>query len=292
LSLICSKVNPEFGDIVCQGAKATFQSVNFSDGTIWSPARYRWCYARGDRLNTASNDEAILSRLIDVMKPPGQPAQLHALDVEQKRCVVAEQIAHLRTASASKFRDINAAEVFAAHLHAATLPGNTRAEIFGRVNVESLLLPPVSAWLRAKELDVLSEVPLGANKADVVGYRNKTFWVEEKLVAIELKNTLDELDRGFAQLSTYCDYAHEVYLACTPDLAAQFLWRHARAPNVMRWEPKLLDARLKALGCGLLLVEGAEVVAVLNGKTREPKKGPAGEARSAIARLTDAQPDA
>lgn len=247
--------------------------MDFADGTIWSPENYRWCYARGDRLLAASQDAEVLDRLIDSMKPPGQPMQLHGLALADKRTVIREQIEYFRKAFASKFKGVHAAEICAAQLHSTTLPGDLRTTLFGRVNVEAALKGPVSAWLLkqlkeflAPEPTVVPEVPFGAHRADVVGFQRGNVVTTERVVAVELKNTLDELERGFAQLSAYTEYATEVYLACSPDLAAQFAWRHVRAPNVTKWEHNLLETRLKKLECGLLLVEGDEVTVALKPK--------------------------
>jgi hypothetical protein len=55
-------------------------------------------------------------------------------------------------------------------------------------------------------------------------------------------------------MTTYRHYAEEVYLACTPHMAAEYLDRHANARGVRHWDAHVFDKKLESLGFGLLLV--------------------------------------
>ncbi len=57
-------------------------------------------------------------------------------------------------------------------------------------------------------------------------------------------------------MTTYADYAHEVYLACTPAMAAEYLRKHADSREAKRWDREAFDRKLQKLGVGMLLVEG------------------------------------
>jgi hypothetical protein len=81
-----------------------------------------------------------------------------------------------------------------------------------------------------------------------------------RIVGIEATNDASQLDRALDEWKTSRANTHATYIACTPALAATFLWAQATRPGVSRWDAEALQRRLKASGCGLLLVEGDAVV--------------------------------
>jgi hypothetical protein len=83
------------------------------------------------------------------------------------------------------------------------------------------------------------------------------------------------MKRGLDQMTTFAEYSHEVYMACTPDLAAQYLFKHANARSVRHWDPDVLDNKLERFGFGLLLVAGTfgvHVVRKLRAQYPKPEK--------------------
>jgi len=138
------------------------------------------------------------------------------------------------------------------------------------VKNEAALKAPVSAWLRAKDLHVFDEVPMGSSRTDLLGYKKGNWLSSSELIAVELKDDLAQLKRGLDQMASYGDYAHKVYLACTPFLAADFLSGHANGVKVKRWDAKVLDRKLEQIGAGLLLVEGEQIYEYRTPKLREP----------------------
>ena len=96
--------------------------------------------------------------------------------------------------------------------------------------------------------------------------------METRTVAVELKNTQSMMKKGFHQLLTYKDYAHQVYLACTPELAFNYLMSNARAPSVNHWDSDLLTRQLNDTKCGLLLVEGWDVFEIQRAPLLAPSK--------------------
>ena len=79
-------------------------------------------------------------------------------------------------------------------------------------------------------------------------------------MAVELKNDLAEFKRFCDQASNYRLYADQVYLACTPHMAAEYVKKHAMPRGKLKkWDPEVFNDKLKGIGCGLLLVLGDEV---------------------------------
>lgn len=106
---------------------------------------------------------------------------------------------------------------------------------------------------------------MGRNRADVVGVKKSAVpWLfDPSVIAIELKNELSQLKRGIDQMTTFQDYAHQVYMACTPVLAHDYLRWHASSIGVQRWDPHCLRRKMEKIRAGLLIVEGATVTEML-----------------------------
>ena len=71
-------------------------------------------------------------------------------------------------------------------------------------------------------------------------------------------------------MGSFAEYAHTVYLACTPAFAADYLERNADHRAVNHWDPTLLDRKLKLGGFGLLIVERDAVFELITPVEREP----------------------
>lgn len=221
-----------------------------------------YCYLDGGALLGALENSKVLDALIEVLEVPGKPAALRALTTKQKVGAIENQVEHFRCSATSLWRGVEAAEVVAASIWRSRLSDRYVArELFCDVSKESDLVEPVSDWLEEARFEVHCEAPMGRCRADVVGYRPAKFLGlrPARVVAVELKNDLDQLKRGLDQMVTFRDYAHDVYLACTPALAAEYLAAHADARGVQRWDPEVLDRKLEQFGFGLLLVEGESV---------------------------------
>ena len=123
---------------------------------------------------------------------------------------------------------------------------------------------PVARWLAARTEEPYMEVQLGRRRIDVLGHKNG------RLTAVELKNSDEEFRRGPDQMNSFAEYAHTVYLACTPAFAADYLERNADHRDVNRWDPTLLDRKLKQGGFGLLIVERDNVFEVIKPVEQNP----------------------
>jgi len=89
-------------------------------------------------------------------------------------------------------------------------------------------------------------------------------------MAVELKNDDIQFARGIDQMGTFAEYAHTVYLACTPAFCAEYLDRNAESRGVNHWDPSVLERKLTAAGFGLLIVERDRVFEVLKPTERTP----------------------
>jgi riboflavin biosynthesis pyrimidine reductase len=101
-------------------------------------------------------------------------------------------------------------------------------------------------------------------------------------VGIEATNDVAELDRALEEMKTGRQHTHASYIACTPALAAEFLWVQAAASAASHWDAELLRRRLQASGCRLLLVEGDAVAQAVLPKERRPDKAMLTELATAI----------
>lgn len=266
--------------------------MEFGSGIV-SASEYRWCGARGDRLEEAVALPVVLDALIESLDVPAKPGARAILSPKQKMKVVDAQLAYLARAPSSAWSEVPEAEIAAAMLHRAPIPDDVRKRVFQPVDAEEDLRATVRAWIeKERRLTPCDEVPLGRNRADLVGRRAGSFWDEEHVIAVELKNRRQEFDRALNQLTTYAAHAHEVYLACTPDFIAQLIWHHFGAPNVHRYDAGVLDAALGGIGAGLLVVEDGAVTVVKKAKRRSVNEAKLREVRAAIGGQAPASPSA
>ncbi len=219
----------------------------------------RRSYLRVGPLKDVLRLPRVLDALILSLRVPCKSRTVRGLSDEEKFAAIQREIEHLCSTPFSPFCGVRHAEALAAVLLASDLPGSLVEELTRPVRLEHDLLDPVAAWLVGKGLSAHDEVRVGNNRVDVVGHRPTGVFRGEEVVAVELKNSLTQLRRGMDQLATYAQYAHEIWLACTPELASQYLHAHGRASSVDRWDSKILDKKLQTIGCGLLLVEGDRV---------------------------------
>lgn len=213
-----------------------------------------YCYLPGGLLQLMFDDSSILDKLLEFLNVPGKSlAQLKRLPPQEKRDAIERQISNLRREKHSLWHDVDPPEILAASVWRSA-GQKLIAQLFSHVKLEGMLLEPVAEWLhREKRLTPYKEIPMGTKRADLVGYAKGLLW-GHTVVAVELKNDLKQFERCLDQMSTYGQYAEEVYLACTPYMAAQYLHRHADARGVRHWDPHVFNRKLEHLGFGLLLI--------------------------------------
>lgn len=225
-------------------------------------ATRRHCYLPVAALEQLYKEPVVLDALIEALAVPGKPTTFKKLGDNEKRAAIEQHIEHLRRLPTSPWLGAHALEVLAAGVYSArrAIGASIEKHLFP-VEREEHLAAPVTEWLKQKGLSVVPEVPLGMNRVDLLGYKDG-FWSGKQVVAVELKNDLQQLKRGVDQMTTYADYAQKVYLACTPDLAASYLAANASAEHVPAWDGAVLARKLQKLSVGLLLVEGSAVYEV------------------------------
>lgn len=255
---------------------------------LGSADRTRFCFLRIPDLEKALENPRVLDALIKQLEVPGKPGVLRAMSEREKLAAIEHQIETYRRAPTSVWRDVNPAEVLAASIFRATLSGNLPmkigSEMWRSVKTEAALAAPVARWLKGYKLKTYSEVPLGTKRADVLAYREGSLLslTETLCVVVELKNEYEQLKRGLDQMTTFAQYGHETYLACTPYFAAEYLDRHSEGAKVKHWDPNVLHEKVKAFGFGLLVVEGDEVCEVIKPERRTPSESKLEQVRFAL----------
>lgn len=222
----------------------------------------RHAYARAPLLQQAIESSVVLDAAIKHLAVPHGAQPLSRLSTADKHAAILQHVEHLSRMPTSRWYGQTPAEIIAGSFVEAKMPASARDSIFPKARKEADLTAPAVNWVRHHSKIVREEVPMGTKRADVVGYRPGGFFAAASVVTIELKNDINQLNRGLDQMTSYLDYSTLVYLACTPRLAAEYLKHHASAPGVRRWEPDALQRKLQKFGFGLLLIEGDAVYEV------------------------------
>lgn len=242
----------------------------------------RHSYLRVGPLKDVLRMPRVLDALIVSLGVPCKSRTVRGLSDEEKFEAIRREIEHLCSSPFSLYSGVRQGEALAAVLLESDVRCGLVDELTRPVRLERDLLAPVAAWLVGRGLSAHDEVPVGNNRVDVVGHRPTGVFRGEVVVAVELKNSLTQLRRGMDQLATYAQYAHEIWLACTPELASQYLLAHGRASSVDRWDSTILDKKLQSIGCGLLLVEGDRVYEHLAPAHREVAAGKLAEVSASM----------
>jgi hypothetical protein len=219
-----------------------------------------YCYLRASKLLSLTGNPKVLDALLADLKVDGLAHALK-LPTEEKFSLIEHAIEHKRTTPTSQWYGCEPPEILAAAIYtSAKVPRRLQAELWCEIKQEAQLSDPVKKWLSANKYVPYEEIPMGTKRVDVLGYRRETFFKGTYLVAVELKNDLVQMQRGLDQMTTYRQYAHEVWLACTPALAAAYLQKHASGVKVKRWDFDVLRKKLEGFGFGLMLVEESDRV--------------------------------
>jgi hypothetical protein len=230
----------------------------------------RFCYIRSSKLMEYYSDPSVIDALMDRLGVPGTAATHKMMGVVQKRTAIEAQIDHFSQSPTSFWYGVSHNEILAASIWRCRGEGFLTDKVvyakFYDVAREEDLCRPVAKWLNSRNEDPYMEIQLGRRRIDVLGYTKRT----QRLTAVELKNSDEEFRRGPDQMGSFTEYAHAVYLACTPAFAADYLERNAGHRSVNRWDPTLLDRKLKQGGFGLLIVERDNVYEVIKPVEQSP----------------------
>jgi hypothetical protein len=248
-------------------------AVNFGFLTDLDTTRY--CYLRLRRLKQALKDPKILDALADVLGVPDAGGK--------KMAAIERQIEHLRATKTSVWYGVAAPEVLAASIFGAEkLADGTVQTLFSHARRRTDLAAPLINWLAGSGLTPCTEVPVGKESIDIVGYRKGEFLSSGKILGIQVKNDLGGLHRALDQMTSFQAYTSSMYLACTPAMAAEYLASHAATPGVRHWDADALKTKLQKPGIGLLIIEGDAVAQALLPKEETPAKAKIDELVAAL----------
>ena len=239
----------------------------------------RYCYLRLGKLKQLLGEPSVLDVLIEQLEVPGAPKTLKPLTAQQKMQCIETQTDHFRRTPTSVWYGVPTFEALAASIwRAADDPFYrekglltkklVRREWFCGVSEEDDLRIPIAKWLRSKGCEPYMEIPLGSGRVDVLGTEKAALLSSSRFIAVELKNDYEQFKRALNQMSTFAEYANAVYMACTPDFAAEYLDHNEQSTG--HWDRDVLERKLTAGGFGLLIVERDQVFKVLKPIEKAP----------------------
>lgn len=243
----------------------------------------RYAYARSTVLAQVFRERVVVDAVSRTLAVPIATGRQGTLSDGEAREALRAHVVYLRGLPTSPWYGVPAAEIAAAALFRSDAPVEAKHLSFPAVACEDDLSATIASYMRSYSLNVYAEVPVGRNRVDLLGRRDL---IVTDLVAVELKNTVEDFKRGTDQLTTYACYAHEVWVACTPHTAAAYLNDHSRGDCVHSWDPKWLDRKLDKVGAGLLLVEEGHVVRVRGPRTNWVTSKSKREIRAALTSRT------
>lgn len=237
--------------------------------TISNSDDERHCYIRASKLMEYYSDPIVIDALIKRLQVPGTVATHRMMTPQDKKAAIEAQIHIFSQTPASFWYRVPPREILAASIWRCGrdfLSERVINDKFYDVAREEDLKRPVARWLQSHGDEPYMEIQLGRRRIDVLGYSKRG----PRLTAVELKNSDEEFRRGPDQMGSFAEYAHVVYLACTPAFAADYLERNAEHRAVNHWDPTLLDRKLKQGGFGLLIVERDNVFEVIKPVEQTP----------------------
>jgi len=225
------------------------------------PDLTRYAYLRLRRLKEAAQDARILEALARELDVPADTN--HQLEAIERR------IEELRAAPDSFWRGVDAPEVLAASMLKSRRHATEAVdEVFRPVSRLQDLSKPLSEWLHVAGLTPQAGGVPRTGRANLIGARGGGMIASPRVVGIEAINDSAELESTLGEKSI--DNTHASYVACTPAVAASFLWFNAT--RARHWDPDALRRGLEPSGRGLLIVEGDAVAQVIRAKERKPDK--------------------
>jgi hypothetical protein len=237
----------------------------------------RYCSLRLRLLKAAVKDVRVADALMEELGVKVSTGQ-------NKMKAIERRIEELKGTKGSLWYEVPGPEILAASIFRAKgLAGGFVDDLFRGVRRVQDLASPVLAWLRLADMTPHDAGSRETGRANVVGYRPGAFGSAARIVGIEVTNDASQIDRALDEMKASKDTTHATYLACTPALAATFLWTKATARgDASRWDAEALQRGLRASGCGLLFVEGDAVAQAFPAKERTLDKARLAEIAAAI----------
>jgi hypothetical protein len=237
-----------------------------------------YCYLRGTALKELLDHNTVLDLLIEELSVPVKPAHLKRMSKDDKIDAIERTALDHQEHPKAIWYGVSVPEILAGALLRSKTRNRYVAAVSYRPKRDAELEKPVASWLVNRGVRVYSEVPTGTKRADMIGYKKGGVLSTAHVVIVELKNSIDQLKRALDQMTTFGEYAHEVYLGCSSAMAAEYVTKHASANGVEQWDPEVLNNKLRSFGFGLLLVSGeTHVDELLAPKGRVPQRAKARE---------------
>jgi hypothetical protein len=238
----------------------SFYRSGFGFSAPLSHSAQRYCYVKPAALDQLLATPGMLELLL--VEVTGE--------AEQPRSIV-EQLARLKrraihlSVTRSAFHGLSLEEIIV--LCAYTSPRFEHTPFQRELLVEPRpeeLWASCRLWLRERAACIAPGEALQLRHWPLVGYTPHDHQTPSRF-AVGLAPVAHSaaLDRELGHLASEAGFAHEHYVACTPATALDYVRRAASVGGAVRWDPFALDRRLRSLGLGLLLVEGANVVLYL-----------------------------
>lgn len=222
------------------------------------PDRTRFCYLRLRRLKEATHDAAVVVALAK---------ELEVADGTLSG--IEKRIEELRGAAGSFWHDVAVPEILAASIFKARPFAPDAVDAYFRpVAALQDLSKPLSEWLHVSGLTPQAGGVPRTGRANLIGHRGGGTIAAPRTVGVEAVNDPAEIAATLADKAI--DNSHASYVACTPAVAAGFLWLTASRSG--RWDAGALQRGLQPSGRGLLLVEGDAVAQAILPKERKPDK--------------------
>lgn len=226
--------------------------------SLSDPDRTRFCALRMRRLKEALKDAPAVHAVAAELDLPGGDL-----------AAVEKRLDELRGQAGSFWQDVEPAEILAALLFKARPRAPEVVDGYFRpVAKLQELSKPLTEWLHVAGLTAQGGGVPRTGRANLIGHRGGGMIASPRTVGIEAINDPAEIAATLADRAL--DNTHAAYLACTPAVAAGFLWLHATRAN--RWDAQALERGLQPSGRGLLIVEGDAVAQAILPKERKPDK--------------------
>lgn len=222
----------------------------------------KWhCYVRPAALQALLETPGAVELLLDLLGSE-ESASLESGTREQQLRSLRRQAIHLAVRPDSPFCGLSIEEILVLTAYTSDWFDKTtwKREV-SRHPDEREIEAACREWVHDRTATIRTGQQLGSQRFRLVGYAFADYVAPEQVVfAIAFCLSAHAMARDLDQLTAEGGFAHELYVACSPATALDYLELSSRsAGGTPRWDASALDRRLRRLGLGLLLVERERV---------------------------------
>lgn len=229
----------------------------------------RALYLPEDVLFETLGDARVLDKVADEFRLLGSQSNFKRLNEEGQINAIWQKAKAFSESEATPWYANSELEIIAGCLWRSGAAQTAKRRAWSWLRREENLRLPIATHFLNQGFRVWQEVPTGNKRVDLLAWKKGGLLTPEQIVAIELKNSQNDLKRGLDQMTTYSMFAHKVYLACTPWLAAEYVDKYARSRSVRHWDAEVLNNKLKSLRFGFLTLEGERVGELIDPQPHE-----------------------